>query len=83
MDMKALDRAVKKAGSQLRLAALLGIKPPSISGWYGRGRVPAERCIEIETVTGVSRYELRPDVFGAPPSDKPAARKRPAQKRAA
>ncbi|WP_312237045.1 YdaS family helix-turn-helix protein [Stenotrophomonas sp.] len=64
--MPALDKAVEAAGSQLALAQLLGIKPPSISGWYERRRVPAERCIAIETVTGVSRHELRPDVFGKP-----------------
>lgn len=27
-------------------------------------RVPAERVLEIESMTGVSRHELRPDVFG-------------------
>lgn len=62
--MSALDRAVQSAGSQLALAQLLGIKPPSVSGWYDRKRVPAERCIAIEKATGVSRHELRPDVFG-------------------
>lgn len=71
--MKALDRAVEKAGSQLRLASILGIKPPSVVGWYDRGRVPAERCIAIEEATGVTRYELRPDVFGPAPEGPEAA----------
>ncbi|WP_313178950.1 YdaS family helix-turn-helix protein [Stenotrophomonas sp.] len=62
--MTALDKAVTAAGSQLALACLLGIKAPSVSGWYDRKRVPAERCIAIEKATGVSRHELRPDVFG-------------------
>jgi len=65
MDMTALDKAVQAAGSQQALAHLLGIKPPSVSGWYDRRRVPAERCIAIEQATGVSRHDLRPDVFGA------------------
>lgn len=65
MDMTALDKAVQAAGSQQALAHLLGIKPPSVSGWYDRRRVPAERCIAIEKATGVSRHDLRPDVFGA------------------
>lgn len=67
MDMSALDRAVESAGSQQALAQLLGIKPPSVSGWYDRRRVPAERCIAIEQATGVSRHQLRPDVFGPEP----------------
>jgi len=39
------------------------------TGWNGR-RVTAERCIAIETATDgvVTRYELRPDVFGEPPA---------------
>lgn len=67
--MSALDRAVQSAGSQQALAQLLGIKPPSVSGWYDRRRVPAERCIAIELATGVSRHQLRPDVFGPDPAE--------------
>ncbi|HEL3791266.1 TPA: helix-turn-helix domain-containing protein [Stenotrophomonas maltophilia] len=69
MNMSALDRAVQSAGSQQALAQLLGIKPPSVSGWYDRCRVPAERCIAIELATGVSRHQLRPDVFGPDPAE--------------
>jgi len=64
MDMTALDRAVEAVGSQLALANALGIKSPSISGWYDRKKIPVERVIAIESATGVSRHELRPDVFG-------------------
>lgn len=32
----------------------------------GRRRVPAERVLEIEKITGISRHDLRPDVFGEP-----------------
>lgn len=69
MDITALDRAIEAAGSQLALANALGIKSPSISGWYDRGKVPVERVLAIETATGVSRHELRPDVFGPPPAN--------------
>lgn len=62
--MTALDRAVEAVGSQLALANALGIKSPSISGWYDRKKIPVERVIAIESATGVSRHELRPDVFG-------------------
>jgi len=33
----------------------------------GRRRVPAERVLQIEKLTGISRYDLRPDVFGPSP----------------
>lgn len=68
MDMTALDRAVEAAGSQLALANTLGIRSPSISGWYDRKKVPVERVLAIESATGVSRHDLRPDVFGPAPA---------------
>lgn len=72
MDMTALDRAVEAAGSQLALANALGIKSPSISGWYDRKKIPVERVIAIESATGVSRHALRPDVFGPAPQGEAA-----------
>jgi len=33
--------------------------------------VPATRVQLVEQITGVSRYRLRPDIYGAQPSDDP------------
>jgi DNA-binding transcriptional regulator YdaS (Cro superfamily) len=30
-------------------------------------RVPAERVLEVEQLSGISRHELRPDVYGPAP----------------
>jgi len=64
--MDALEQVIEILGSQEALASNLKIRSPSISEWRKRGRVPAERCLEIERLTDnrVTRYELRPDVFG-------------------
>ena len=67
--MDALDKAIEQAGSQQALAEKLGIRSPSISEWRSRGRVPTDRCLAIEAATGVSRHDLRPDVFGPPPAN--------------
>jgi DNA-binding transcriptional regulator YdaS (Cro superfamily) len=48
-------------GRVTALAASLDISQPAVSQWE---RVPAERVLEVERITGISRYELRPDVFG-------------------
>lgn len=70
----SLQRAIETAGSQQRLAERLGIRSASISEWKTRGRVPAERVLAIEAETGVSRHQLRPDVFGPEArSESPAA----------
>lgn len=59
-----LERAIEKAGSQAKLAELVGCTQAAISN-YARGRrLPGELAVEIERATGVPRKELRPDLFG-------------------
>jgi DNA-binding transcriptional regulator YdaS (Cro superfamily) len=44
----------------------IGVTVPMWSRWENQARdVPAVRVLDIEAKTGVSRHELRPDVFGA------------------
>ncbi len=63
-----VDTLVNKLGGLTRAANLLGIKNPSVvANWRTRGRVPAEKVLEIEGLTGISRHVLRPDVFGPAP----------------
>lgn len=68
MDTNALDKACQIVGSQNNLAARLGIRCASISGWRRRGKVPTDRCLDIERATDgqVTCFDLRPDKFPAP-----------------
>lgn len=68
MESNVLQKAVANFGSY-RLARMIGIKHPTIHSWLRAGRVPAERVLAVEEATGISRYELRPDVFGPAPPD--------------
>jgi TorA maturation chaperone TorD/DNA-binding transcriptional regulator YdaS (Cro superfamily) len=56
-----LNEAIAAAGGVTELARRIGIAQPSLSNW---SRVPAERVLQIESITGVSRARLRPDLFG-------------------
>lgn len=73
--MKGLEQAITAAGSTYALAEKLGCRQSRISMWVTRGQVPAHHCIAVEqAVAGaVTRYELRPDVFGAAPVDEQKA----------
>lgn len=65
---QALQRAIEKAGgTQVSLAKALNVKQQTVAWWLSEGSkgVAPEYCIRIETITGVSRHDLRPDVFGA------------------
>jgi len=55
-----LDRAIKEAGGLTRLAASLKITKQAVAQW---DEVPPLRVLEVERVSGVSRHELRPDLY--------------------
>ena len=58
-------------GSIVKLAAELGIKHQSFYAWK---KIPAERVIDLERVTGIPRHELRPDLYrGRAPRSREAA----------
>lgn len=74
---KAIERLIAFFDdNQILTADALGVKQPSVSGWVtGRSKPGAKTCIRAEEKTGgaVTRYELRPDIFGAAPPRSAAA----------
>ena len=62
--IEIVERAAEKAGGVVSLARELGIQHTALYSW---NRVPAERVLDIERITGISRHEQRPDVFGGQP----------------
>jgi transcriptional repressor of cell division inhibition gene dicB len=73
MSKSAIDRAFELLGGPSAVARLFPdengkpLTPWAVSKW--RRRVPAERVLRIEELTEgkVSRYELRPDIYGESP----------------
>lgn len=63
-----VDTVINALGGLTKTAAALGIDNPSvIANWRSRRRVPAERALDVERITGISRHVLRPDIFGPKP----------------
>ena len=52
MSDRGLQEAIRAAGGVTELARRIGISQPSVSNWR---RVPAERVLSVEEVTGVAR----------------------------
>jgi hypothetical protein len=52
-----------------RFGERLDISQPAVHRWRARGKAPADRVIYLEHATQgkVTRYQLRPDVFGPAP----------------
>ena len=63
--MSALQRAILIAGNSTKLGKKLGVSRQAVEQWKV---VPPERVLAVEKATGVSRYELRPDIYGEPPA---------------
>lgn len=61
---EALQAAIKKAGTQADLAALLKISQTAISKWSLAGKGCSGRfALKIEEATGISRHELAPEFY--------------------
>ena len=65
VEATALDRAINlSGGTGYALAKRLGLPRQTVYGWLKAGRVlSAESVLAVERVTGVSRSELRPDLY--------------------
>lgn len=60
----ALLKATKVAGGQSALARAIDCKQQDIWRWLNKlEKTPAENVLAIEAATGVTRHELRPDLY--------------------
>lgn len=64
--MQSVEKAALALGSQSALARAFGLTPQAVQKWCKRGVVPANRVLKIEALTGISRNELRPDIYPPP-----------------
>lgn len=65
IEANPIEKAAAAAGNKSELARRLGVKVQSIQQWK---RIPAERVLDVERVTGIPRGELRPDLYPAEPA---------------
>ena len=65
--MTAITAAIKKMGKLANLAEAIGVTPQAVRKWKKENKLPAERVLSVEKITGVPRHELRPDLY--PPEE--------------
>ena len=63
--LSVVQQAADRVGGVVALAKKLGIKHSAFHRW---NQVPATRVLPIERATGISRHDLRPDLY--PPNEK-------------
>jgi DNA-binding transcriptional regulator YdaS (Cro superfamily) len=58
-----LKSALDERGIKLtQLATALRVDKGTVTRWH-QGRVPAERVLDVEGITGIPREKLRPDLY--------------------
>lgn len=57
-------RAIEAAGGAAKLGTALGITRQAVEDW---DKVPPKHVLRVEELSGISRYALRPDIYGDPP----------------
>lgn len=61
---EALQQALAIVGTQQAFADLLGVSQPKVWRWVHQSKqLPAEFVLKVEAATGVSRHDLRPDIY--------------------
>lgn len=69
-----VEQAVAVAGSQSALARSIGTSQATVWKWLNKGLpVTAQLVLKIEAATGISRHDLRPDIY---PRDQPSLSQR-------
>ena len=63
MQNPLIRKAIRLSGSQKKLASAIKHSQTSISYYLNGGGISAEVAIKIEKATGISRAEIRPDIF--------------------
>jgi DNA-binding transcriptional regulator YdaS (Cro superfamily) len=61
--MTGIEKVIEKLGSQKALAEALNVSTMAISKWVSIGKVPADRVLNVEKLSGISCHELRPDIY--------------------
>lgn len=60
----ALAQAVRAVGSQSAFGRLISRAQPTINGWLKNDvQLPGEYVLRVEAETGISRHDLRPDLY--------------------
>lgn len=64
-DMEQLQSWIDAERGRLsRLSEFIGVNPSVVIRWH---QVPPHHALKVEQFTGISRYDLRPDIYGPAP----------------
>lgn len=72
-ESEIIKDALEKSGGVAAVAKALKLTDEAVRLWRARGKVPAERVVELERLSGIPREALRPDLYRRQPEGAKAA----------
>lgn len=63
MKKTPVERAIEAGGGITKVAKHFEVSLQAIQKWRQLSRVPADKVLELERLSGVSRHELRADIY--------------------
>ena len=46
------------------MAKELGLTRAAVYSWKKKNKIPAQHILKVEALSGISRYDLAPDIYG-------------------
>ena len=63
MNLTPVEKALRLI-NKTQTAKELGVTRSAIHAWKRKNKIPARHILKIEQLSGVSRYDLAPDIYG-------------------
>ena len=72
MNREQVAYIIQQAGGLSHVAREIDRWPSIVSEWKRNGRIPPHWVLTMEKLSGVPRYEIRPDLYPHPDDDRAA-----------
>ena len=63
MNLPPIEKALRLVGAT-QIAKELGLTRAAVHAWKRINIIPARHVLKVEQLSGVSRYELAPEIYG-------------------
>ena len=63
MEITNIEKALRIVGKS-QLARECGLTRAAVYSWARKNKIPANHILKVEQLSGVSRYDLAPDIYG-------------------
>jgi DNA-binding transcriptional regulator YdaS (Cro superfamily) len=61
--LQPIKKAVKLVGA-IALAKEMNLTRAAVYSWGRKNKIPAKHVLKLEQISGVSRHELAPEIYG-------------------